>query len=547
VARRCVSFVWIWGAVLAAVAARPAGAQPADTGDWWWRAEPGTAGQGGGEVGASVQWISGYTARHSYAPGETIRFHISTNSPTYTVHISRMQMPWWTHTAVVASYEGLQGWLREQPPEGWLGADWPLSLEAVVGGSWTSGCYIAQFVTETGAVGYHPFVVRPALPGSGSRIAYIANFSTLAAYNDWGGRSFYTEPRTFQASLLRPFKSAEGLGRTQWYFRMLAHLEELGYELDYLTEWDVELDPGLLRRYDIVVLAGHHEYVTTTFYDALQDHHDRGGHIASFDADGLYWQVRYLDNGELLVGYKEYAERLDPLFGRADCLVTTAYNAPLLHRPAAALRGVQRHDAFRFFLTGDYTMAAEDHWIFAGTGIRNGEVFGTQMASAEQDTVQHPSPRVDILLRGVRDQPDPDKSPPPVGRVYTHAVYYADTPQYGFPEGNGGMVFTAGTITGWIRSMYDPDTGWMVKLATSNILDGMLASPPPPFGGGSIGVFCTPCRADLNGDGMMDTLDVLLFLPERTGAEPEADCNHEAEWDPRDVLAFFGDWGGGCG
>ena len=530
---------------LSGMVERCAEAQTGQAEDPWWRVEPGTIGGGDQVGGPQVQSISGYTELHSYGPGETIRFHVSTNSPTYTVNISRMQMPWWTHLAVVASYTGLPGELRQQPPDGWLGADWPVSFEAVVDSSWTSGCYIAEFVTETGWVAYHPFVVRPAVPGSRSRIAYIANFSTLAAYNDWGGRSFYTEPRTFEASLLRPFLSAEGLGRSQWYFRMLCHLEEMGYELEYLTEWDVEMDPELLRHYEIVVLAGHHEYVTTTFYDALQDHHDRGGHLASFDADGLYWQVRYVDNGDLLVGYKEYAEEFDPMMGYADCLVTTAYNSPLINRPAAALRGVQRNDLYRFFLTGEYTMAAQDHWIFAGTGVQNGEVFGTLMAAAEQDTIQHASPRVDILLEGVRDLPDPDAPPPPVGEAYMYAVYYADTPEYGFPEGNGGMVFTAGSITGWIRSMYDAETGWMVELATKNLLDGMLASPPPVHGGGAIEVFCDPCRADFDGDGLMNTLDVLLFLAAWSAAEPAGDWNHHGLGDTRDVMAFLGDWAGG--
>jgi hypothetical protein len=496
--------------------------------------------------GRAVQFIEGYTGLHSYEPGDRIEFHVSTNSPTYGIEMSRVEMPWWVFEPVVETVEGLPGSRHDMPPDGWLGARWPVSYEMTVGESWRSGCYVARFITEDGSEARHLFYVRPGVLGSVSRIAFIANFSTLAAYNDWGGRSFYTMPRAFESSLLRPFKSAWGLGRSQWNLRLMCHLEELGFDLEYITEQDVEEDPEVLHNYDVVVLAGHHEYVSTRFYDALQDHHDRGGHLAMFDADGLYWQVRIEQNGDVVVGYKERAEQYDPMYGRIDCLVTTSYNSELLGRPAAALRGVQRNDLYQYFLTGDYTMVAEDHWIFAGTGIQNGEVFGTRMAASEQDTLQPESPIVDILLHGRRDQIDPDAPPPPVGEAHMYAVFYADTERYGFPEGNGGMVFTAGSITGWIRSMYDAETGWMVKMATSNILDGMLGSPPPPFGGGDVAEFCNPCRGDFNGDARVDTVDFIAYLAAWVNRFASADWDHDGDVDTKDFVAFLSDWAEGC-
>lgn len=501
----------------------------------------------GGDAGLGVQYIEGYTGLHSYAPGETIRFHVSTLSPTFTIKISRVAFPWWNYDPALETVTGIAGEYHPKPSEAWRGAHWPVSAEIVVGAGWATGSYMARFITEDGTTSYHPFYIRPAAPGSISRVAYIGNFNTLAAYNTWGGRDFYTRPRAYEASLLRPFYYGSGKGRTQWHHRMHSHLELMGYALEYITEWDIEQDRELLRNYDVVILAGHHEYVTTIFYDALQDHHDRGGHIASFDADGLYWQVRYEDAGSIVVGYKEDSDEQDPLFGYVNCLVTESWGSPLLQRPAEALRGVQRNKLYYYFEDGDYVVEDASHWIFEGTGVQNGDTFGTTMAIAEQDTITEYSPMVDIVLHAHRDVVKAGKVPPDgVTAAEMYAVYYADSPQYGFPDGNGGMVFTAGTITGWIRELYEqPDTA-KVERATRNILDRMIATPPPGHNGDPVPRYCVPCWPDLNGDGQVNTADFLSYLNAWSVSDPIADWNADGAINTMDFIAFLGDWAAGC-
>ncbi len=55
-----------------------------------------------------------------------------------------------------------------------------------------------------------------------------------------------------------------------------------------------------------------------------------------------------------------------------------------------------------------------------------------------------------------------------------------------------------------------------------------------------------PCAADFNGDGMVDTRDVLAFLNSWTAGDPEADTNGDGVIDTRDVLAFLNLWTAGC-
>ena len=55
-----------------------------------------------------------------------------------------------------------------------------------------------------------------------------------------------------------------------------------------------------------------------------------------------------------------------------------------------------------------------------------------------------------------------------------------------------------------------------------------------------------PCYADFNGDGTVDTRDVLAFLNAWTADDPRADFTGDGEINTLDVLAFLNAWSAGC-
>jgi hypothetical protein len=55
-----------------------------------------------------------------------------------------------------------------------------------------------------------------------------------------------------------------------------------------------------------------------------------------------------------------------------------------------------------------------------------------------------------------------------------------------------------------------------------------------------------PCRADFNGDGLVDTRDVLAFLNVWSAHGAGADFNGDGAIDTRDVIAFLNAWTTGC-
>ena len=168
-------------------------------------------------VARAQQYIEAYTDEKSYVAGDTISFHVSTDSPTYSLEIIRDS---WTPTSMT-TVAGIAGAFHPVPADnGWHGAGWPVSHTLVVPGAWQTGSYLALFETEDGTSIYHPFAIRNAVPGSQSKIALVMNFNTRNAYNQWGGKSLYFSNVGLQSdhavmvSFRRPFDTYLGRGNT---------------------------------------------------------------------------------------------------------------------------------------------------------------------------------------------------------------------------------------------------------------------------------------------------------------------------------------------
>ena len=97
-----------------------------------------------------------------------------------------------------------------------------------------------------------------------------------------------------------------------------------------------------------------------------------------------------------------------------------------------------------------------------------------------------------------------------------------------------------------LNSRISPGSDWHLQAATA-INDagqivgwGRLVGIPTAF-------LLTPsCGADFNGDGLVDTRDVLAFLNAWAAGDSSADIDGNGVIDTRDVLAFLNVWTAGC-
>ena len=245
-------------------------------------------------------------------------------------------------------------------------------------GNWESGVYAARMVSG-GKVGFAPFIVRPKRLGT-QRVAVVEPTNTWQAYNfrdaDGDGKPdtwYYWSGNTRTVDLLRPYLN-RGVpphfrGHDLTFLRWLAHT---GRHVDVLAEEDVERVSGdrLAKLYRLIIFPGHHEYVTKAEYDAVQRYRDLGGNLAFLAANNFFWRVdRHGDKITRIGLWRDQG------------------------RPEAALVGVQyftwnqgKFDAKPYTVTG----AQSAPWLFAGTGLANGDHFDKFGTEADRRTPHSP-------------------------------------------------------------------------------------------------------------------------------------------------------------
>lgn len=373
-----------------------------------------------------------YTDRWSYAPGDTIRFHVSTSAQSYAVAIWRDG----AEREVVHEAAGLPGHLHATPEDCSVrGCGWPVAFELKAPAHWRSGGYVVHVSVAQGGgkvlEHHHLFLLRAA-PGRSAPMLLVAATGTWLAYNDWGGSNHYegiTGPGRNQfsprVSMLRPFSrgfvvlpqgapriplrtppvmgAALRLPHVEWAYangyskkytsagwasydrHFLRWAEAAGYRVDVCAVHDLHADPGILDRYRLAAFVGHDEYWSKEMRDAVDGFIERGGRAARF-AGNFLWQTRIEDNGLTQVCYKYRARAEDPLYADAQtrALTTTAWESIEVGRPGAltfgvnALRGMYvgwsgaapRH-------AGGFTVYRPEHWSLAGSDLYYGDTFGS--------------------------------------------------------------------------------------------------------------------------------------------------------------------------
>src|SRR6185503_118769 len=166
-------------------------------------------------------------------------------------------------------------------------------------GAWRPGVYAAR-LDDGGTVVQAPLVVR-ASARSRPRVAVVLPTSTWQAYNltdadgDGTGDTWYASRRRESARLDRPFM---GDGMPPFFHRydlpFLRWLRASGHDADFLGDDDLDRvgdAATLLRRYDLLVFPGHHEYVTLHERDLVEQYRDGGGNLAFLSADAFHWRV----------------------------------------------------------------------------------------------------------------------------------------------------------------------------------------------------------------------------------------------------------------
>ncbi|MBV9443133.1 MAG: hypothetical protein JO217_10590, partial [Acidobacteriaceae bacterium] len=336
------------------------------------------------------------------------------------------------------------------------------------------------------------FVVKRPRWRSSASILYKIPIFTYCAYNAEGCGSLYTGPRS-KVTLNRPGCGAGGdpcdretvdfydtssprQTFAHWDAPFVCWLESNGYNVDYCTDVDVHRnEDGFLGSHHLMVTVGHDEYWTQEMRTNVERFIASGGNLAFFSGNTCWWRVHLADGGTAITCDKrkaaEGSEAPDQWMG---------------FDPETRMTGV----SFRFgggWWSGQreavgYTVQNSRHWVYDGTGLKDGDVFG---GGPEQALVGYECDGLPLCR--VRDNhgylvPDNSRGTPDTFQILGTAPLssrweYRETENANAVLGTytrGGTVFSAAT-TDWARVLRDGDP--VVDRITRNVLNRLSSTP----------------------------------------------------------------------
>ena len=377
-----------------------------------------------------------------------------------------------------------------------------------------SGLYYVHAESESGEFLSFPWVVAPSRPSA--HIAVLAATNTWNAYNNFGGRSNYINARALppqptinaRQDLLRysdreyneyafddgeyaplsferpeffnhvprdaqvtdPIagRLASSMAPSEW--RLLAWLEREGFTYDLYAGYQLHAGELDLDAYDVLILAPHPEYWSRSMYARVKEWvFERGGKLMYLGGNGLNCEVEFPDATRMRFNTQLVLDA-DGMTIRDARDPNIKYESRF-HRTVeseANLLGVVYSDPG--MMTGaPYRVVDGTHWVFEGTGLGNGDLFGRESlherchggASGHETDKRSPHSPGGAQLLAKGTNPDDGGAEMVINEL-----------------ANGGAVFSAGSIT-YAASLLVDDP---LSVVTGNVLNRFLRRNSPIVG-----------------------------------------------------------------
>lgn len=339
--------------------------------------------------------IKAYPNQTSIYPGDVLKLHVSTNQAFFKVEIYRQG----ENLDLVGTTSWFQG---ANSPEGAAEADWGwMGYNIPTNANWKSGVYIALFIegdagkrivsrpdntTADGRSAKALFVIKNPNTGTQACILYkvpLFTYHAYKAFNEFNaGGSLYTGAS--KVSFLRP---GGGTGGTPWDFiqgivdeydlssprQTFAHwdapfiswLEKNNYHVDYCTDLDIHLnESNFISRYRLIISAGHDEYWSEPMRNNIEHFIYNHGNVAFFSGNTCWWRV-HIENGNTAMSCDKGSFPGDQWyhFNPENKLTGVSYR-----------NGSGWWSGFREKV--GYKVQHASHWVFNGTGLADGAIFG---------------------------------------------------------------------------------------------------------------------------------------------------------------------------
>lgn len=408
-------------------------------------------------------WIEGYCSKQSVKAGEAIDIKVSTDPPRpFRIEVFRMGYYGGKGARLMTTLGPFEGKAQPVPQPGAKNLHecrWETSTTLTVPADWTSGVYLGRLTTVVDEAkepywqSYVVFIVRDDRPAD---ILFQCSDNTWQAYNRWPNNySVYTDPKGTEGpwadvSFDRPYgREAQFTGVVNdpltfgsgeflpFEFPLAYWLEQHGYDVTYCTNSDmVTPDRGLKCKAFISV--GHDEYWDIRQFRSVTALRDAGVNLLFLSGNSICWVAPYRDSSD---------GRPNRIFFRggpygADndyALRRIKLNGPFPeHGPdEGLLMGARNVDPVNG--GGDWIITRPDHWIFAGTGVKQGDripgLIGWEYHGQPADI-----PGLEVVAAGTAWQGGVNP------QAWTATIY---------PGPKGNYVFNASTIF-WAQGLSSP-------------------------------------------------------------------------------------------
>lgn len=154
-----------------------------------------------------------------------------------------------------------------------------------------------------------PFLVKNTGPVQGDFLIIHPSHNDIA-YNNNGGMSYYLPSHQVRARVLstqRPWKIAENGNPIPFYQWILSK----GYKVDFACDDEMQ-DYENIKKYNMMVIAGHSEYWTRPARETFDKFIDNGKNALMLTGNTMYWQTRFSTTKQQLTCYKYDAQSADP-------------------------------------------------------------------------------------------------------------------------------------------------------------------------------------------------------------------------------------------
>ena len=339
--------------------------------------------------------IEGYCSKQSVKAGEKMDLFVSTKpSAKFKIEIFRMGYYGGAGSRSMASlgpFEGIEQPVPEMAAQRLRECQWKASTTITIPSDWPSGVYLGKLTTLPESIdkpyweSYVIFIVKDDRPAD---ILFQCSDNTWQAYNRWPvNESLYTDPRAAHApgvsvSFDRPYgqyvqilENPLSMGSGEfllWEYPLCYWLEKEGYDVTYCSNVD-NLDPANLSRVKTLVSIGHDEYWDVRQFDNVKQGIADGLSVLWLSANDVYMVTPFTSNAKGDVSRRLTRETCYGEFREEEKQAYSKVLGPFTHPGPDERDIIGARTTVPFNGGGDWTCAKPDHWLFEGTGMKQGD------------------------------------------------------------------------------------------------------------------------------------------------------------------------------